>query len=234
MKILALETSTQLGGVAILVDDLVVAEEVSRSSKSHSENISPFIDICLQRAGLTLSEIDAFAIGQGPGSFTGIRIAANAGKTFSYAFNKPLVTVDSLTLLAEQARQENLPVLSIINAYKNMVYFGLFDVRGDIPKYIKGPEAIPVRYLMDHVDSGVIVVGDGWDAYQQYFPPELKNKMQRCSEYVDFPEAKTLAYLAKKQMTLGQTLDWKSFRPLYIRASEAEETRRGILLTPLK
>ncbi len=63
--------------------------------KSHSENISPFIDHCLQKSQLTLQDIDVFAVRQGPGSFTGIRIAANAGKTFAYSFNKPMVTLDS-------------------------------------------------------------------------------------------------------------------------------------------
>lgn len=234
MKILAMETSTQIGGVAVIVDGKVVAEEISLRQKSHSEIISPFVDECLKRSNLKLEDIDAFAVGQGPGSFTGIRVAANAGKTFSYSFNKPLVTLDSLVLLAEQARGAKFPVLAIINAYKNMVYLGMFDMSGDEPTYIKGPAAIPVRELSQHIDRDVMVVGDGWETYHEYFPSELAAKMHRDPTYPDHPHAKTLGLLAEQRVLKGQTLDWKLFVPLYIRASEAEETKKGILISPLK
>lgn len=233
MKILAMETSTQLGSVAIIIDGHVVAEEVSFKQKSHSENISPFIEECLKMRELTLNDMDAFAVGAGPGSFTGIRVAANAGKTFSYCYNKPLVAVDSLVLLAEQARGCERPVLSIINAYKNMVYMGLFDVSGEYPAYLRGPDAVPVRELSKFITQEVLVVGDGWNAYHPYFPDDLKFKCIRNEETSEFPQARTLGLLAERQLLKGHTNDWKSFTPLYIRASEAEETKKGILITPL-
>lgn len=229
-----METSTSLGGVAVIVDGTVVAEESSPRQRSHSENISPFIEHCLRKAQLNLQDIDIFAVGQGPGSFTGIRVAANAGKAFAYAHNKPLVTVDSLTLLAQAARGSKKPVLAIINAYKNMVYLGLFDISGNEPRYIKGPEAVPVRELKDHIHQKCLVVGDGWEAYQEYFPPELKEKMERDPHLPDEPLASTLGLLADRYAKAGRTLDWNLFVPLYIRASEAEETKKGILISPLK
>lgn len=234
MKILAMETSTLVGGVAVVIDGKVAAEESSLRQKSHSENISPFVDHCLSKAGLKLEDIDVFAVGQGPGSFTGIRIAANAGKTFAYSFNKPMVTIDSLMLLAYQAKASGKNVAAMINAYKNMVYLGVFDVSGEEPRYIKGPEAVPVRDLKDHIGRECVVVGDGWEAYHEYFPEELQRKLQRDASLPDYPHATTLGIMAEKRALNGQTLDWKSFLPLYIRASEAEETKKGILISPLK
>jgi N6-L-threonylcarbamoyladenine synthase/tRNA threonylcarbamoyladenosine biosynthesis protein TsaB len=243
MKVLALETSTLMGGAALIVDGKVVAEEISLRQKTHSENINPFIEFCLTKAGLTLPEIDVFAVGQGPGSFTGIRVAANAGKTFSYSYNKPLVSIDSLMLLAAQASfafgfggpgPSTKPVVSMINAYKNMVYLGIFDCSGDEPKYIKGPDAIPVRELKNHITQECVVVGDGWEAYHGYFPAELSKLLLRHADLPDHPLAKTLGLLAEARAKRGQTLDWKSYIPLYIRASEAEETKKGILISPLK
>ncbi|MNL10551.1 tRNA threonylcarbamoyladenosine biosynthesis protein TsaB [compost metagenome] len=234
MIVLAMETSTLLGGVALIQDGQVIAEESSFRQKSHTEIISPFVDSCLQKANLKLTDIDVFAVGQGPGSFTGIRVAANAGKTFAYSFNKPMVTVDSLTLLAEQAKDSKMPVMAIINAYKNMVYTGIFDTSGSEVKFVKGPEAIPVRELSKHVTEKTLVVGDGWEAFHEYFPEELSAKLVRDSKYSDEPLAKTLGLMAHRYAVAGKTLDWKSFTPLYIRASEAEETKRGILITPLK
>lgn len=234
MNILAMETSTLLGGVAVVSQGKVIAEESSRQQRTHSEIISPFVDVCLKKAGMSLEEIDIFAVGQGPGSFTGIRVAANAGKTFAYSFDKPMVTIDSLVLLAAPALGQKLPVLSIINAYKNMVYLGLFDVSLDEPRYLQGPLAVPVRELSKHISQEVLVVGDGWDAFNQYFPTDLKNKMHRDSHLSDQPLASTLGIMAEKRALKGQTLDWKSFVPLYIRASEAEENKKGILISPLQ
>ncbi|MGZ3770673.1 MAG: tRNA (adenosine(37)-N6)-threonylcarbamoyltransferase complex dimerization subunit type 1 TsaB [Bdellovibrio sp.] len=234
MKVLAMETSTLLGGVAVIIDGQIIAEESSVRQKSHSENINPFIENCLKKVGITLEQIDVFAVGQGPGSFTGIRVAANAGKTFSYCYNKPLVAIDSLMLLAQPVREIKMPVLSIINAFKNMVYLGLFDNSGPEPKYLKGPEAIPVRDLKNHIHQDCLVVGDGWEAYNEYFPEELKKKCHRDSRFQDYPSSATLGLMAENRAKNNLTLDWKSFVPLYIRASEAEETKKGVLITPLK
>jgi N6-L-threonylcarbamoyladenine synthase/tRNA threonylcarbamoyladenosine biosynthesis protein TsaB len=234
MKILALETSTHLAGVAVIQDGKVVAEESSLRQRSHSEVLNVFIDNCLKKSNLTLNDIDVFAVGQGPGSFTGLRVAGNAAKTLGYCYNKPLVTIDSLMLLAAMAPKSSRPVLSIINAFKNMVYLGIFDVQGDIPKYLKGPEAVPVRELSKYVDQDMTVVGDGWEAFHEFFPEQVTAKLHRTNDSHDYPQAATLGLLAELKAKANQTLDWKSFLPLYIRASEAEEQKKGILISPLK
>lgn len=234
MTVLALETSTLLGGVAVIKDGQVLAAESSRRQKGHSEVLHPFIDNCLKKAGLQLTDIDVFAVGQGPGSFTGIRVAANAGKAFAYAYQKPLVTVDSLTTLASAVTSKTLPVVAMINAYKNMVYFGMFDMSGDEPVYLKGPLAIPVLHLKTLIDQDVLVVGDGYDTYKDYFADELKPWLHRDPQYLDHPQVETLGLVAEKRARNHQTIEWNSFLPLYIRASEAEENKRGIVISPLK
>jgi N6-L-threonylcarbamoyladenine synthase/tRNA threonylcarbamoyladenosine biosynthesis protein TsaB len=234
MIVLAMETSTQLGGVAVIKDGQVIAMESSLRQKSHSEVLNRFIQNCLEKTNLKLSEIDAFAVGQGPGSFTGIRVAANIGKSFSYVYNKPLVAIDSLLLLAATIKSE-LPVLSIINAYKNMVYFGLFDLtKGLEPIYQHGPTAVPVQKLGNLITQDVLVVGDGFETYQEYLPKDLLKYLHRDSQFSDFPQAETLGLLAEKRAQQNKTIEWNSFVPLYIRASEAEENKRGIIISPLK
>lgn len=234
MRILALETSTLLGGAAIIVDGKIVAEESSMRDRSHSEVLNGFVEDCLKKSNLQLSEIDVFATGQGPGSFTGIRVSANAAKSYAYSFQKPMVAIDTLTLLAKQAGPRPQPILTIINAYKNMVYWGLFTGKSDEPEFITGPKVVPVRDLSSLITSEVLVIGDGYLDYESYFPEDLKSKMLRDSEIPDFPSAGTLGLMAEKSAEKGQTLDWNSFTPLYIRASEAEEKKQGILIQPLR
>ncbi len=232
MKILALETSTLLGSVAVIVDGQVVAQESSMRQNSHSEIINIFVDKCLKAAGLSLSEIDLFATGQGPGSFTGIRVAANAAKSFAFAFNKPLVSIDTLSLLALQAEASNRPILAIVNAYKNMVYTGLFKERENGLACMLGPEAISVRDLAAHITEEVLVVGDGFLDYEKYFPERLLKYLHRDTQYPDYPLAATLGLHAESK-SKNKNLNWKNYFPLYIRSSEAEENKKGLLIKPL-
>lgn len=237
MNILAIDTSTAIASVAVLNKQNQLFSKISEKQKSHSEIINSYVNSVLHEADLSLGDIDLFAIGVGPGSFTGIRVGTNAIKTLAYSFSKPVVAIDSMTLLAEQARgfHEGLPVLSIINAHKNMVYTSLFNLNSEGTEIKLGPTAIPVRELKNHIAEKVFVIGDGWETYHEFFPDELKDLMTFNPEFKDhYPLATTLAKLALKKARLNKTLDWNSFTPLYIRASEAEETRKGILITPLK
>lgn len=233
MRVLALETSTLLGSVAIIEDKKVVAEAASLRQNSHSEIINSYVDDCLKKNNLTLADIDVFAAGQGPGSFTGIRVAVNAAKSYSFCYNKPIISLDSLYLLAASVQDKSYPVLAMINAYKNMVYYGLFNVAGEFPEYIQGPGVIPVQQLAKIVKQEVLVIGDGFAAYKDYLPKEISPLLRHKSEVVDYPQAKTLGLHAERLISLGQTFDWKSLIPLYIRASEAEENKRGIVFIPL-
>jgi tRNA threonylcarbamoyladenosine biosynthesis protein TsaB len=233
MNLLALESSTLLGSAALVVNGQIIAEKSSRRQKSHSEVLNTFIDELLAGAGLKLSDIDAFAVGKGPGSFTGLRIAGNIGKTLAYSFQKPMIAIDSLTLLAAPAPR-NLPVCAMINAYKNMVYYGLFKNQEGFPEFIKGPGVIPVQSLDEILTEKCLVVGDGFATYSPYFAKTVSALMVRNEKIADEPTASSLGKLAFEQFQKGLTLDWKSFVPLYIRASEAEETKRGLFIPSLK
>ena len=240
MKILALETSTLMGSAALVIDGQVVAKKSSRKQRSHSEVLNSFVDEVLQIGGVSLKDIDCFAVGQGPGSFTGLRIAGNVGKTFAYSYKKPMVAIDTLTLMASaaaktslSAEDASLPIFSMINAYKNMVYFGMFKNSKVYPEFIQGPGVIPVKQL-DHVlKEKCLVVGDGFTTYQAYFSQQISALMVRNSQVNDEPMASTLGRLATTQVQKGLTLDWNLFVPLYIRASEAEEKKQGIFMTSL-
>lgn len=229
MKILALETSTPCGGAAVVVDGKIAAEAVTRRQRSHSELLHVFTDQVLREAGLTFGEIDGFAVGLGPGSFTGIRVAANAGRTFAAAFEKPLIAVDTLAQIASRTKDRSRPVLALINAFKNMVYFGLFDVSTEDPICLRGPGVLPLAEL-DQLPSGpVTVVGDGWEIAESAIADDRRSLFVRESKPIDETSPGTLGLLAHLRAEKGLVLSWKAYTPLYLRASEAEENKRGAL-----
>lgn len=128
MKVLAIDTSTLLGGVAIADDLEGVIVEVRLNVKStHSERLMTTIDYVLKQSGYTISEMDFFAIAIGPGSFTGLRIGLSTIKGFSYATGKPVVSVPTLEALALNFPFCCYPVCTMLDARKKEVYAALFE-----------------------------------------------------------------------------------------------------------
>ncbi len=153
MLVLALDTSTSQGGVALVearqknlqnsalalsqsigsdkseVQLIVRSRAVWQRVKSHSEFLTPTIQTVLDETGATLKDVDAFAVGRGPGSFTGIRIAMSAVKGLAYALQKPVYAFDTLEILANSVTDHSRPVLSLVNAHKNLLFTNIYDWR---------------------------------------------------------------------------------------------------------
>lgn len=236
MIVLACETSTLLGSVALIENNRVLAAAESMRQGSHSDVLNFFIDQVLRESGKTLKDVDLFATGIGPGSFTGIRICLNTIKSFAYCFNKPVVGISSLHALAAQAQVKvsetaysGLPIVSMINAYKNMVYTATYRIENNRLLEQKKPEVIRVQNLADYIPEKSIVCGDGYTTYQSYFTEDLQQRLVRVPHLPDEPNARTLAQLALSE----NPLLWSQILPLYLRASEAEENMKGIKYQPL-
>jgi len=238
MIILACETSTLLGSVAVLENDKILSFEESLRQNSHSEVLNLFIEKALLKAGKKFSEIDLFATGIGPGSFTGIRISLNTIKTLAYCFDKPVIGINSLHTLATQAVNLintseflNYPVISMINAYKNMVYVSEYKLINNFLTEIKKPEVVRVQKLTDYITEKSVICGDAYLTYEKYFSDTLKKNIIRLENITDEPHAKTTGQLAFELQHLKHT--WNQLLPLYLRASEAEENLQGIKYQPL-
>lgn len=231
--ILAFESSTKLGSVAIIKNGICTHYKESDVQKSHSENLNQFAFELLNEAKLELHDIDCFAAGIGPGSFTGIRVSVNAIKTFGYAYLKPVIGIDSLMCLALQNSVENKNTLCLINAYKNMSYFGIYQYQGLETQVLKDPSVILMKDIESLLSSDFLCVGDGYHTYKSFLPERILKKLLRPDSSSDYPNARSVGLLAEKSYKNNLTLDWKSLNPLYIRSSEAEETSQGIVWSPL-
>ena len=235
MIILACETSTLLGSVAVLKDQAVLAYKESMRQGSHSDVLNVFIESVLKEAQLTLNDVDLFASGVGPGSFTGIRISVNTIKTFSYCYQKPCVGIDSLLNLATQcSRQitEDHPIIAMINAFKNMVYIATFKKSDYGVSVLKPPQVVRVQNLATYIECDSYVVGDGYAAYKNFLDTHVTKRLLRLEGGLDEPTAQTLGHLASGiSSPLYQA--WNELLPIYLRESEAEENAKGIRFQPL-
>lgn len=227
--VLALDTSTPQGGVAIVRADRVLARRTWQRGRSHSELLTVTIESCLAEAGVSLSDLDMIAAGKGPGSFTGIRIAINAARTLAFVFKKPIMAFDTTEIIAAGCARRDLPVAVLLNAQMNLLFFSTFSWdfanqtwRREQPLDALSPTEIESRLTTPH-----LALGDGYLDYQNLFSASLRSRLVRDVSCSDFPDPGTLGRLAN---TLGKTdssLDWIRLQPLYIRASGAEEKLRG-------
>lgn len=236
MIVLACETSTLLGSVAVLRDQVVLSSKDSLRQGSHSDVLNVFIESALAEAGLSLSDVDLFATGLGPGSFTGIRISLNTIKTFSFCYDKPCIGIDSLSNMAFQCSLQplqDLPIVTMINAYKNMVYVATYRKQQNSVLTVKEPSVVRVQNLHEYISSESYVVGDGYTTYKTYLDQHLGSRILRPEAVADEPHAKFLGQLALKKLSQEPPSKWNELLPLYLRESEAEENVKGIKYQPL-
>ena len=125
MKILSIDTASNLCTVAILEDEKCIKELIINDAKNHSEKIMPAIEQVLHETGLVLKNIDLIVCDKGPGSFTGIRIGVGTALAFQDSLNIPCIGINALESLAYNISQYGL-ICSLIDAKNNNVYYGLF------------------------------------------------------------------------------------------------------------
>ena len=231
MIFLCCESSTLLGSVAVFKDDQLLAFRESLRQGSHSDIINVYVQEVLHEAGLKLSDVDLFASGIGPGSFTGIRISLNTIKTFAYCFDKKVLGINSLENLAVQCEEKNRPIVTMINAFKNMVYIATYQRVDNQLQVLKAPEVVRVQNLQAYITRPVTVVGDGFQVYSKYFSAALLDLIVREVQPADEPRASSAGPLIIKNQT--DTVHWSQLLPLYLRSSEAEENSQGIKFQPL-
>jgi tRNA threonylcarbamoyladenosine biosynthesis protein TsaB len=234
MKILAIETSTLLGGVAATDDSSGLIAEVRFNVKStHSERLMTEIDHVLKGSGLQISDIDAFAVSIGPGSFTGLRIGVSTVKGFSYATGKPIVTVPTLEVLAWNFPFSRYPVCTMLDARKKEVYAALFRwVAGGFDRLI-GETSTTVGMLLEEIEAGegkgdrgflekIIFAGEGALIYRKKITDALGKRAIFAPVDKMVPSPSVTASLGCRKALREEFSEPVGLVPFYIRRSEAE------------
>jgi len=145
MQILAVDTATRNCSVAVAADETILAEAMMGGTQTHAVCLIDMIRTVLKRSDRTLSDIEGFAVGRGPGSFTGLRIGITTVKALAEAAGKPLVGVSDLEALARQATFGRQFICPMMDARKGEVYFSLYGcingtLRRRIPCRVAPPE----------------------------------------------------------------------------------------------
>jgi tRNA threonylcarbamoyladenosine biosynthesis protein TsaB len=220
MKLLAFETATEACSVAIWIDG-AVHERFEISPRRHAELALPWADRLLAEVGVAKSQLDAVAVGRGPGAFTGVRLAIAIAQGIALALDRPVVPVSTLAVLAAGARSDATRVLAAIDARMGEVYWGAFERRGDdlaavSTEAVSTPGAVA---LPDGV-GGWYGVGTGFAAAEAALQLGLGVQLAGVDPAA-LPHAADVARLAVAAIGRGEVLPPERVEPAYLRNNVA-------------
>ena len=224
MRVLAVETSSLAGGVALLDGERLVAEYQLDVSVTHSERLMSAVDRVLADARWTPRDLAGLAVAVGPGSFTGLRIAVSTVKGLALALDLPIAAVPTLDAMAAALPWAALPVCPVLDARKGEVYASLYRWDGEAMRREWDYLALAPAALAARLDEPVLVVGDGAGGvrspYARAVPPPRRLPSPAC-----------VGALGLARLRRGDTVTAAALAPLYLRPSEAELRRRGIAVS---
>jgi len=227
MKVLAIETATMSGSIAVVEDDTLIGEVRINVKIAHSERVMTSVEWLLTASNLSINDIDAFAVSIGPGSFTGLRIGLSTIKGLSYAAKKPIVPVPTLDAFARRIRFSSYPVCPMLDARKNEVYTGLYSwENGQCRKIIPEIAIAPADFLKE-IGERTIFMGEGAKIYRQLIIDKLPDNALFASPSEMTPSASSVAEIAIEKLQEGITADPASLVPFYLRRSSAEIQWKG-------
>lgn len=221
MKLLAVETATLSGGVALLDGDSLLGEITLNIALTHSERLMSAVDRLLADCGLAPADLGGLAVSVGPGSFTGLRVGVATVKALSMALELPIAAVPTLDALAARLPFADAPVCPILDARKGEVYLSLYRWRdGGMAReweYL----ALPPERAAARLDAPVILLGDGIEACRPWLG-RLGDGARVAPAAQRLPSAAAVAGLGSAALAAGAGVGAEALAPLYLRPSEAE------------
>lgn len=219
---LGIDTANTPLSVAIVKDGEVLVEENTSLAINHSLRAMPAIDELFEKVGIAPADIDAIAVSEGPGSYTGIRIGVTIAKTLAWTLNKPLVGVSSLKAIATNGIYFEGLICPIVDARRENVYAGVYQTsNGKLTSVIEDG-----HYGLDELieklkvlDRRVLFIGKDTSMYAGALVEKLGENGVIAPLHFNLPRASSLIYAAGQSV---EQVDVHNFVPEYRRIAEAE------------
>lgn len=218
MRILAIETATAACSAALYIDG-EVEERYALAPRQHAALILPMVESLLASAELSVARLDALAFGQGPGAFTGVRIAASAAQGIAFGAGLPVVPVSTLAALAGGAMRETgeARIIAALDARMAEVYWGVYiGDAGGLPvlqgrEEVAGPDDVPMPG-----DARWVAAGSGWGAYAGTLMPRVGERVLRLLPDLE-PRAHDVALIGADRFARGEAGSAGDALPVYLR-----------------
>lgn len=228
MKILAVESSAVSAGAAILEDGKILGEFFLNVGLTHSCTLMPMVESVLRYAGLTAGDMDLFAVSNGPGSFTGVRIGVATVKGMAEGLKKPCVGVSTLFAMAQNAKGADALICCAMDARCRQVYTALFESRDGKVVRLTEDDAMSVdalTQLLKAQNREVILLGDGAKLCYDTMNGVLPN-VAIAPQSIRFQRATGVATAVWDNELYKQAVPAEALAVSYLRLSQAERERK--------
>lgn len=225
MKILGLDSSGLVAGVAIVEDTELRGEYTINYKKTHSQTLLPMLDEVAKMIELDLDTIDAIAVSGGPGSFTGLRIGSATAKGLGLALQKPLIHVPTVDALAYNLVGHRDMVCPLMDARRNQAYTGLYLFNGNEMQVICEQCAVGIEEMIEKVNEQnrpVVFLGDGVPVFASFIEEHCKVPYTFAPAHMSKQRAGAVAVLGMKLFQSGDFEAAAEHKPDYLRLSQAE------------
>ena len=210
--ILNIETATKNCSVAIAKNgETIICKEIAEEGYSHAEKLHVFIEEIIAEIGISVHDLAAVAVSQGPGSYTGLRIGVSAAKGLCFALNIPLIAVDTLQTLASQAKVAEGKIIPMLDARRMEVYSAIFNTDLEIERPILA-EVIDGNSFKDFTEK-LYFVGDCAEKCK----PVLTKENFVFLENVKYPSAAAMSKISYDKYQISDTVDVAYFEPYYLK-----------------
>ena len=228
MKILGIDSSGIVASVAVVEDDILVAEYTVNYKKTHSQTLLPMLDEIAKMTELDLNTIDAIAVAAGPGSFTGLRIGSATAKGLGLALKKPLIAVPTVEGLAYNLYDTDGLICPIMDARRRQVYTGIYRFEEHRLVTVEDQMAVPMEEMirkLNEYQQPVTFLGDGVSVFADMIAEKLKVPYSFAPAHVNKQRAAAVAALGLIYYKEGRTQTAMEHIPDYLRVSQAERER---------
>ncbi|MFV8365175.1 tRNA (adenosine(37)-N6)-threonylcarbamoyltransferase complex dimerization subunit type 1 TsaB [Flavobacterium sp. XS1P27] len=210
--ILNIETATKNCSVALAKEGkTIVCKEIAEEGYSHAERLHVFIEQIIKEAGITLNDLSAIAVSQGPGSYTGLRIGVSAAKGLCYALDIPLIAVDTLQALASQVAISNGLIIPMIDARRMEVYSAVFAPNLERKREVLAE--IITENSFENLQETLYFVGDCAEKCKSV----LTKENYIFLDEIIYPSAKEMSAISFEKFKKSDTVDVAYFEPYYLK-----------------
>lgn len=228
MKILALDSSGLVASVALVEGDNLIAEYTVNYKKTHSQTLLPMLDEIVKMTETELACVDAIAVAEGPGSFTGLRIGCATVKGLGFALQKPIIGIPTVEGLAMNLYGTDSLICPLMDARRTQVYTGIYRFEEDQLQIVKDCVAVGVEEILDALNligKRVVFLGDGVAVYRDIIEQRMQISYTYAPAHVNKQRAAAIAVRAMEYWKRGCYTSADAFKPEYFRLSQAERER---------
>lgn len=210
--ILNIETTSKNCSVAVAKDGVLLAiREMAETGYSHAEKLHVFVNELLHEAELQWSDLNAIAVSQGPGSYTGLRIGISAAKGFCLALDIPMIAIDTMEVLAKKVKQKDGLIIPLIDARRMEVYSAIFN--SDFKKVADTKAEIITSDSYGSLDEKIYFIGDGVAKCKSILAKDSFHFL----DVIVFPSAAEMCQLSFEKHKKSDYVNVAYFEPFYLK-----------------